>query len=58
MRMAVEERAKRVIAEHENIILNERSRETFLAALVHPPEPNVRLEQLADRYAREVESRP
>lgn len=58
MRLAVEERAKRVIAEHERLVLNETSRETFLSALVRPPKPNERLKALADRYAREVTSRP
>jgi uncharacterized protein (DUF1778 family) len=58
MRTAVEERAKRVIADHERIVLNERSRDTFFAALANPPQPNDRLVALAERYAREVKSRP
>lgn len=58
MRLAVEERAKRVIAEHERLVLNGQQRENFLAALVKPPKPNDRLLELADRYAREVKSRP
>jgi len=58
MRTAVEERAKRVIADHERIVLNERARDTFLSALAHPPQPNDRLMALAERYAREVKSRP
>ena len=58
MRTAVEERAKRVIADHERIVLNERARSTFLSALANPPRPNDRLVALADRYAREVTSRP
>jgi uncharacterized protein (DUF1778 family) len=58
MRTAVEERAKRVIADHERVVLNDRSRDTFFAALANPPPPNDRLAALADRYAREVESRP
>jgi len=58
MRLAVEERAKRVIADHERLVLNEQSRETFLSALVRPPKPNDRLAALAERYAREVKSRP
>lgn len=58
MSTAIEERAKRVIADHERIILNERSRETFFAALSCPPKPNDRLIALADRYAREVKARP
>ncbi|MDB5070476.1 MAG: hypothetical protein JWM87_1587 [Candidatus Eremiobacteraeota bacterium] len=58
MRTAVEERAKRVIADHERIVLTDRSRDTFFAALADPPEPNDRLVALAHRYAREVKSRP
>jgi uncharacterized protein (DUF1778 family) len=58
MRTAVEERAKRVIADHDRITLNERSRKTFFAALTNPPRPNDRLMALADRYAREVKTRP
>ena len=58
MRTAVEERAQRVIAEHERIVLNGRASETFLTALAKPPRPNDRLVALAERYAREVKSRP
>ena len=58
MRTAIEERVKRVIADHERIVLDERARTTFLAALAKPPQPNDRLAALADRYAREVMSRP
>lgn len=58
MRTAVEERAKRVIADHERIALNQAARSTFLAALANPPHANDRLAALADRYAREVKSRP
>lgn len=58
MRTAVEERAKRVIAGHERIVLNDRAREMFLTALAKPPRPNDRLVALAERYAVEVKSRP
>jgi len=58
MRTAIEERANRVIADHERIVLNDRSRKTFFDALTTPPRPNDRLVALADRYAREVKSRP
>lgn len=58
MRTAVEEKAKRVIADHERIALNDRARDTFPAALANPPHPNDRLVTLAERYAREVKSRP
>ena len=58
MRTAVEDRAKRVIEEHEHLILSDRARATFLRALTDPPQANDRLIALADRYAREVTSRP
>ena len=58
MPTAVEDRAKRVIADHERIVLDDRARRTFLAALANPPGANDRLVALADRYAREVKSRP
>ena len=58
MRTAVEERAKRVIADHERIVLDNDARATFVAALANPPPANDRLIALADRYAREVTSRP
>jgi uncharacterized protein (DUF1778 family) len=58
MRTAVEDRARRVIADHERIVLTARARDTFLAALEQPPKPNDRLVALMERYAREVQSRP
>jgi uncharacterized protein (DUF1778 family) len=58
MRTADKERAKRVIADHERIVLTQRARSAFLAALSNPPETSDRLVALADRYAREVKSRP
>jgi uncharacterized protein (DUF1778 family) len=58
MRTAVEKRTKRVIADHKRIVLNQRARTTFLAALASQPTANDRLVALADRYAREVKSRP
>jgi uncharacterized protein (DUF1778 family) len=58
MSTAIEEKAQRVIADHERIVLGERAREAFFSALAHPPAPNDRLTALAERYAREVKSRP
>lgn len=58
MRTAVEERARRVIADHERMVLAGEARETFLAALARPPKANDRLVSLMERYAREVTSRP
>jgi uncharacterized protein (DUF1778 family) len=58
MSSAIEEKAQRVIAEHERIVLGERARVAFFSALAHPTAPNDRLAALAERYAREVKSRP
>jgi uncharacterized protein (DUF1778 family) len=57
MRTAVEERAQRVIADHERIVLSGQGRETFLVALANPPQPNDRLTALMERYAGKVVSR-
>lgn len=58
MRTAVEDRARRVIADNERMVLDGRARESFLAALAQPPKANDRLVALMERYAREVTSRP
>ncbi len=58
MRTAVEERAQRVIADHERIVLQGEARHMFLAALASPPKANDLLLALMVRYAREVQSRP
>lgn len=58
MRTAIEERAQRVIADHERIILSNDARNVFLTALIAPPPANDRLIQLMEKYAREVKSRP
>jgi uncharacterized protein (DUF1778 family) len=58
MRTAVEDRARRVIADNERMVLDGRARESFLAALARPPKANDRLVALMERYAREVTSRP
>jgi uncharacterized protein (DUF1778 family) len=57
MRTAVEDRARRVIADQERIILAGQAREKFLAALTNPPKPNSRLMTSLRRHAKEVESR-
>ena len=58
MRTAVEERAQRVITDHERIIVGARARDTFFRTLAVPPKANDRLVALMERYAREVQSRP
>ena len=57
MRTAVEEHAQRIIADHERIALSGQARETFIAALANPPQPNDRLTALMKRYAEKVVSR-
>ena len=37
------EGARRVLDEHERMVLSSRDREVFLAALLNPPEPSKRL---------------
>jgi len=39
--------AKKVIQEHEILMLTAQSRSVFLAALQSPPEPNAKLRELA-----------
>jgi uncharacterized protein (DUF1778 family) len=58
MRTAIEDRAKRVIADHDRIVLVGAARVRFLTALAKPPKANDRLIELMERYAREVTSRP
>lgn len=45
--------AETVVQRHEGLVLSDRDRDAFLAALDNPPEPSERLR----RYAREHEKR-
>lgn len=47
-----DEAARRTIQEHEVWVLNGRDRETFVHALLHPPQPGPRLRAAAERYKR------
>jgi uncharacterized protein (DUF1778 family) len=58
IRTAVDERAKRVIADQERMVLSGQARERFFAALENPPKPNDRLIALMERHAAQVVSRP
>jgi uncharacterized protein (DUF1778 family) len=42
--------AKRVIQEHEILVLSARDREVFVSALLNPRAPNEKLRQAARRY--------
>jgi uncharacterized protein (DUF1778 family) len=48
IRTAVDERAKRVIADQERIVLSGQARERFFAALENPPKPNDHFVSLTD----------
>jgi uncharacterized protein (DUF1778 family) len=56
MRTAVEERAQRIIADHERIVLSASERATFFAALDNPGDPPAKLISLLKRYRAEVTS--
>jgi len=42
--------AKRIIHEHEILLLSAKDREVFLNALLNPPAPNEKLRRAAHRY--------
>ena len=48
------EEARKVVESHGKIRLSDRDRDTFLALLEKPPEPNARLIRTAKRYSRSV----
>jgi uncharacterized protein (DUF1778 family) len=48
---AVED-AKRVIREHELIVLNENDQKRFVSALLHPPAPNQKLRAVYGQYVK------
>lgn len=47
---SVQEKAKEIIKEHEQIIASERDSKVFFEAITHPASPNEALRQVADRY--------
>lgn len=48
---SVRERALRVLAEHDRVLLNDQARDVFLKALANPPAPNEALRRAAAKYA-------
>ena len=48
--------ARETIEEHEALVLSARDRAAFFDALVHPPDPNERLERAFSAERRRVES--
>ena len=49
---SAEDAARQVIAEHESIRLSREEQQTFVQALLQPPEPNERLKRAAKAYLR------
>jgi uncharacterized protein (DUF1778 family) len=49
---SAEDAARRVIAEHESILLSREDQQAFVQALLQPPEPNARLKRAAKAYLR------
>lgn len=47
---SAQEAARRVIAEHESILLSREEQARFVAALLDPPKPNARLKRAAKAY--------
>ena len=47
---AAQERAERVVAQHENILTSERDRKAFFEAITGPAAPNASLRKAAQRY--------
>jgi uncharacterized protein (DUF1778 family) len=53
---ALNDTARRTIAEHETLVLSERDRKTFFDALVNPPKPSERLVRALAEHKRRVAS--
>jgi len=47
---SAQDAARRVIAEHESILLSREEQLAFVQALLNPPEPNARLKRAAKAY--------
>ena len=47
---SAQDAARRVIAEHESILLSREEQLAFVKALLNPPEPNARLKRAAKAY--------
>lgn len=53
---ALTDAARRMITEHETIVLSERDRKAFFNALIAPPEPGERLVRALKEHKRRVAS--
>jgi uncharacterized protein (DUF1778 family) len=47
---SAQDAARRVITEHESILLSREEQLAFVKALLNPPEPNARLKRAAKTY--------
>lgn len=47
---AAQEKADRIISEHETLFRSKRDRDIFFEALTNPPAPNKKLKTAAKRY--------
>lgn len=54
---SAQDAARRVIAEHESILLSREEQRVFVQALLQPPEPNARLKRAAKAYLRRGDQR-
>jgi uncharacterized protein (DUF1778 family) len=54
---SAEQSAAKAIQDHDLLQLRGNAQAEFISALLHPPEPNEKLETAFERYAREVEAR-
>jgi len=54
--VSVEERAKKIVEEHNKIISSKRDQEVFFNAIINAPKPNEALEKAAARYNDMIKS--
>jgi uncharacterized protein (DUF1778 family) len=47
---AAQEKADRIISEHQTLLHSQRDRDVFFEALMNPPAPNKKLKAAAKRY--------
>jgi uncharacterized protein (DUF1778 family) len=55
LRMAALERSAEIVKESNLLVLSDRDRDTFLAALENPPEPNENLKNAFLEYQKKYE---
>jgi len=55
--VSAQDAARQVIAEHESIRLSREEQQTFVQALLQPPEPTARLKRAAEAHLRRGDQR-